>query len=68
MQFTVLQMPAIWDAHFGFVEELTGYACVVGEWGGFMAGTNEVWMNNFVDYLISKNMSDTFYWCLNPYV
>ena len=27
-------MPAIWEAQWAFVEELTGRAAVVGEWGG----------------------------------
>uniref|UniRef100_A0A6B2L8B1 Glycoside hydrolase family 5 domain-containing protein n=1 Tax=Arcella intermedia TaxID=1963864 RepID=A0A6B2L8B1_9EUKA len=59
-------MPAIWDTHYGFVPKETGNAIVIGEWGGPVEGQNGVWMNAFVDYLISKNTTDTFYWCLNP--
>jgi len=59
-------MPAIWDTHYGFVPGLTGNAISIGEWGGAVSGKNGIWMNAFVDYLISKNATDTFFWCLNP--
>jgi len=59
-------MPAIWDTHYGFVPGLTGNGMVIGEWGGAVSGQNGVWMNAFVDYLISKNATDNFFWCLNP--
>jgi endoglucanase len=44
---------------------------VIGEWGGRCgsgpSGQKDVqWQNGFVDYLISKNMRDTLYWCYTP--
>jgi endoglucanase len=39
---------------------------VIGEWGGAVSGPNGVWMNAFVDYLLAKGATDTFFWCLNP--
>jgi len=59
-------MPAIWDTHYGFVPSLTGNAMVIGEWGGAVSGQNGLWMNAFVDYLLAKGATDTFFWCLNP--
>lgn len=59
-------MPAIWDAHFGFIKGLGGAAVVTGEWGGSTSGQNGVWLNAYVAYLKSKDMTDNFVWCLNP--
>lgn len=59
-------MPAIWDAHFGYIKKLAGPAIVVGEWGGLMTGANLVWMNAFVAYLKAVDTTDQFFWCLNP--
>ena len=59
-------MPAIWDTHFGFIRSQNGPAVVVGEWGGHTAGLDGIWLNAWVDYLIQKDMRDTFFWCVNP--
>jgi endoglucanase len=59
-------MPAIWDAHWGFVAGQTGNAVVIGEWGGTTSGNNGVWLNALASYLQSKGMTDQFWWCLNP--
>ena len=47
------------------------HAVVVGEWGGrYGVGgvgiKDKQWQDKFVDYLISKGMTDTFYWCWTP--
>ena len=61
-------MPAIWNKHFGSFRA-QGYTIAVGEFGGkFGHGGNPrdvVWQNAFVDYLISKNIRDSFYWSWN---
>lgn len=59
-------MPAIWDAHWGFVAGQTGNAVVIGEWGGTTSGNNGVWLSALASYLQSKGMTDQFWWCLNP--
>jgi len=59
-------MPAIWNDHWGFIPALTGKAVVIGEWGGPMTGTTQVWLNALVSYLKSNQMTDQFFWCLNP--
>jgi len=59
-------MPNIWTDHYGHITDMKGPAIVVGEWGGTTTGANGVWMNAFVDYLLSRNITDTFFWCLNP--
>lgn len=62
-------MPAIWNKHFGSFRG-DGYTIAVGEFGGkFGHGGNQrdmVWQNAFVDYLVSKNIRDSFYWSWNP--
>ena len=58
-----------WDSLFG--QFSTKHPVVVGEWGGkYGHGTSgqkdAVWQNAFVDYLISKGMRSSFYWCYTP--
>jgi endoglucanase len=59
-------MAAIWEAHFGFIPAATGRAMVLGEWGGPYSGKDAQWMNALKTYLLSKGMTDQFFWCLNP--
>jgi endoglucanase len=59
-------MPPIWDAHFGFIKGLGASAVVTGEWGGSTKDKNGIWLNAYVSYLKSKDMTDNFVWCLNP--
>lgn len=59
-------MPKIWDTHFGFIRSRKQEATVVGEWGGSTDGQNGVWLNAFVNYLKAKDMTDNFFWCVNP--
>lgn len=68
-------MPAIWEAHWAFVENLTGRAAVIGEWGGKMSSLtgsvgkrDKAWHAALADYLVEHCLEDTFYWCLNPNV
>ena len=57
-------LPAIWDKHFGF---LAGkYALVIGEWGGRYQGKDAAWQNAFIDYLVKKDICNSFYWSWNP--
>jgi aryl-phospho-beta-D-glucosidase BglC (GH1 family) len=62
-------LAADWDALFGQFASQT--PIVVGEWGGRFGqgGTgaqDAAWQNAFVDYLIAKNLRNTFYWCYTP--
>lgn len=62
-------LAAHWDTLFGQFSSTK--AVVIGEWGGkYGAGTggqkDVVWQNTFVDYLISRNMRNSFYWCYTP--
>lgn len=59
-------MPAIWTDHWGFVQNKTGSAVIIGEWGGHPTGNDLVWLNAFVGYLGANNLRSTFFWCLNP--
>ena len=49
-----------WDAHFGFLPYV-----ITGEYGG-LDTIDEPWMENYAKYLITKNITDTFFWSLGP--
>ncbi|MHB8624491.1 MAG: cellulase family glycosylhydrolase [Sulfuricaulis sp.] len=58
-----------WDTLFGQFSQT--HAVVIGEWGGqYGAGPSGqldvTWQNTFVNYLIGKGMSNSFYWCYTP--
>jgi hypothetical protein len=62
-------LPANWDTLFGQFMQKT--PVVVGEWGGkYGFGTggqmDVTWQNAFVNYLISKGVRNSFYWCYTP--
>ena len=58
----------IWKDQWAFIEEATGRAAVVGEWGGhYKKGSDDkVWQDAFAEFLVEECLEDTFYWCLNP--
>lgn len=62
-------LPADWDTLFGKL--YPAHPVIVGEWGG-KYGTGSggqmdvTWQNAFVQYLLSKGISDSFYWCYTP--
>ncbi len=58
-------MPAIWNYHYGYIRNMSGPAVVTGEWGGEVTGSDLVWLNAFVNYLLAMDMTDQFFWCLN---
>ena len=60
---------AHWDRLFGQFAQV--HPVVPGEWGGrYGNGTggqqDVVWQNAFVDYLLSKGIRNSFYWCYTP--
>jgi aryl-phospho-beta-D-glucosidase BglC (GH1 family)/lysophospholipase L1-like esterase len=62
-------LAAHWDTLFGQFHPT--HTVVVGEWGGkYGQGTggqqDVIWQNAFVDYLISKGIRNSFYWCYTP--
>jgi endoglucanase len=62
-------LPAIWEAHFGFLTSL-GYTVVVGEFGGRYGHGGDprdrTWQDAFVTYLHQKGLTSFFYWDWNP--
>jgi endoglucanase len=60
-------LPAIWEQHFGRFAPAN--AVVIGEFGGRYGHggdpKDKLWQDALVDYLISKNMRDSFYWSWN---
>ena len=58
-------MVAVWDRHFGSVQQSTGRAVVLGEFGGFYTGSDKVWQDAFVTYLLERGFG-SFYFGLNP--
>lgn len=59
-------MPDIWTTHWGFIRSMNDAATTVGEWGGSLSGSDATWMNAFASYLISNDVPDTWFWCINP--
>jgi len=62
-------LAADWEVLFG--QFSATHPVVVGEWGGkYGQGTgghaDAVWQNAFVDYLLSKGIRSSFYWCYTP--
>ncbi|MCP4701195.1 MAG: cellulase family glycosylhydrolase [Gammaproteobacteria bacterium] len=62
-------LPAIWDAHFGFLRD-AGYTVIPGEFGGRYGhggdSRDKAWQDAFAAYLLGKGMTDFFYWSWNP--
>lgn len=39
---------------------------MTGEWGGATSGKNGVWLNAYASYLKTNDITDNFFWCVNP--
>jgi aryl-phospho-beta-D-glucosidase BglC (GH1 family) len=62
-------LAADWETLFG--QFSSQHPVVLGEWGGRygQGGTGEKdvqWQNALVDFLLSKNIRSSFYWCYTP--
>ncbi|WP_161628846.1 Calx-beta domain-containing protein [Solimonas flava] len=61
-------LAADWETLFG--QFYPSHPVVPGEWGGrYGVGGDSrdvAWQNAFVDYMLSKGMRDSFYWCYTP--
>lgn len=63
-------MPAVWDAHYGYLLK-SGYSIVPGEWGGKFGynGGNQkdiTLQNSLIKYLKNNGICSSFYWSFNP--
>jgi endoglucanase len=58
-------MPYIWDTHFGYLTS-KGFVVSVGEFGGRYVSQDRIWQDAFIKYLVKKDMTNFFYWSLNP--
>eukprot|EP01113_Clastostelium_recurvatum_P019737 TRINITY_DN232_c0_g1_i6.p1 TRINITY_DN232_c0_g1~~TRINITY_DN232_c0_g1_i6.p1 ORF type:complete len:756 (+),score=216.09 TRINITY_DN232_c0_g1_i6:134-2269(+) len=54
-------MPAIWNAHFGYLASTQ--PVVISEWGGMYQGATKVFQDALARYMASKKMG-SFYWAL----
>ena len=62
-------MPAIWDAQWGYIRKQKLAPIVIGEWGGRnQAGTKDrIWHDQIKKYFVQNGFAcATFYWSLNP--
>lgn len=62
-------LPAIWDAQWGYIRKQKLGAMIIGEWGGRNeAGTKDrIWHDTIKKYFVTQGFScATFYWSLNP--
>jgi hypothetical protein len=62
-------LSADWERLFGQFASI--YTVVPGEWGGrYGQGAGDqrdvAWQDAFVDYLLSKGIRNSFYWCYTP--
>ncbi len=62
-------LSAEWERLFGQFSPI--FTVVPGEWGGRYGNGNGdqrdvPWQNAFVDYLITKGIRNSFYWCYTP--
>jgi endoglucanase len=60
-------LPAVWDAEWGYLAKEHIAPVVLGEFGGWSVGTDleGVWQRSLVDYVKNNGISYT-YWCWNP--
>ena len=62
-------LPAIWDAHFGYLAD-AGKSVIPGEFGGQYGHGGDpndiIWQDAIVDYFLEKNITNFFYWSWNP--
>jgi aryl-phospho-beta-D-glucosidase BglC (GH1 family) len=62
-------LAADWEVLFG--QFYPAHAVIIGEWGGkYGAGTggaaDKTWQDALVTWLLSKGITDSFYWCYTP--
>lgn len=61
-------LAAGWETLFG--QFYPTHPVIPGEWGGRYGQGGDprdvAWQNAFVDYMLAKGMSDSFYWCYSP--
>jgi endoglucanase len=60
-------MPNIWENQWGYLST-SNYTLVIGEFGGKeIEGTlDRVWSDELKNWFLQKNITNTFFWCLNP--
>ena len=57
-------MRATWDLDFGNLQNITGRAVVIGEFGGKNATQDRNWGIEMAKYLQEKNINSIYYWSL----
>ena len=55
---------ACWKDNWAYIMEQNIAPLLLGEWGGFLGGKNEIWMKAMQEYLVENHMHHTF-WCFN---
>jgi endoglucanase len=62
--------PSAWQEHWGYLGDgsypSNQAASVIGEFGTKATGSMATWLSTLVNYLISIDQRNTFFWCLNP--
>lgn len=52
---------------FGFLRDQYSNPIVIGEIGGLFIGDDDIeWHQKIKSYLLRENITDSYYWCLNP--
>lgn len=63
-----------WQSHWGYLQDGTTLSNgiqnvagqMIGEFGTTYTGDMVNWLDDLVDYLISIDQRNSFFWCLNP--
>ena len=58
-------MESVWESHFGFAQQYTGQAIVIGETGGFYTGKDREWQDWAIRHAARRGFG-VFYFELNP--
>lgn len=55
-----------WNRWFGYLQKYYDNLICIGEMGGWNAGNDNVWHQNLLQYLQATNITNFYYWALNP--
>jgi endoglucanase len=58
----------LWNSLFGYLKNYPQYFICIGEWGSRFDDQKDLfWLYLFRDYMMENNMTNNFFWALNPY-
>ena len=55
-----------WNRWFGYLKTYYNNLICIGEIGGWNVGNDYIWHQNILNYLLSNDITNFYYWSLNP--